>query len=187
MPVGTVVGELSAISDVSGDVLRYMVTSSEVGLKVKGTQLVTSKVFDYETLSSFKVSIRVINQLSDTSFATFDIQVEDIAVEEVTVIEVTAETLEDVNYSVTNYTSPTKLVFTNLTSILSPSGQSYKGNVYIYKTTNLVGVEFPKLKTVSGQVYIQGNVNLISVDMPLLETTGTVSYTHLTLPTNREV
>jgi len=84
------------------------------------------------------------------------------------VVEVTDATMSQVYYHQTNFTVPTKLVFTNLTSV--------SGNVYFHQTQNLVEVDFPALTSVSGYVYFHGNTALQTISMPALNTVNSYLY-----------
>jgi hypothetical protein len=71
LPAGTVIGDLSAIDPNFGDTHTFSilgVTPRNVLLEIVGNQLITRQPLDFETLSSFSVSVRAIDQ----AFQVFD-------------------------------------------------------------------------------------------------------------------
>jgi hypothetical protein len=86
------------------------------------------------------------------------------------VVEIADATLSQVYYHQMNFAVPTKLVFTNLTSV--------EGYVYFHQNQNLVEVDFPALVQTGNYVYFHGNANLQTVNMPALEEVGNYFYAH---------
>ena len=78
------------------------------------------------------------------------------------VIEITDTELSSINYHQNSFDSPTKLVFSNLSSV--------EEIVYFHQNVNLVAVEFPQLTTVGSYVYFHGNEDLESISAPILHT-----------------
>ena len=76
------------------------------------------------------------------------------------VIEITDTTLNKIYYHQNAFTEPTKLVFTNLTSVT--------GTVYFHQNTNLVEVDFPKLVSTEDYLYFSGNKSLEIINAPNL-------------------
>jgi hypothetical protein len=93
------------------------------------------------------------------------------------VIEITDAVLEDVYYHQTSYLYPTKLVFTNLTTV--------NGYVYFHQTNNIVEVEFPLLESTGRYFYFHGNTLLEKITAPSLN--SVVDYLYVTGSTNLQV
>ncbi|HLN96097.1 MAG TPA: T9SS type A sorting domain-containing protein [Flavobacterium sp.] len=87
-----------------------------------------------------------------------------------TIVEVTDTSLTNVSYHQISFPTPTKLVFTNLTSV--------SGNLYFHKNINLVGVEFPALNSVGGYLYFHQNTALTEISLPQLLDVGGYFYVH---------
>ncbi len=76
------------------------------------------------------------------------------------IVYITDTTLNNVYYHQTNYLNPTKLVFSNLTSV--------SGNIYFHQTNNIVEVEFPLLTNTGGHVYFHQNLSMLKINAPNL-------------------
>jgi len=85
-----------------------------------------------------------------------------------TVVQISDTNLSTLYYHQTNFATPTKLVFTNLTSVNGP--------VYFHQDVNLVEVDFPVLQTVNGYFYFYQNVSLQKIIAPNLTTVGDYLY-----------
>ncbi|HEY6142470.1 MAG TPA: T9SS type A sorting domain-containing protein, partial [Flavobacterium sp.] len=159
----TLIGNLSADSSDPNQILTYSLkNSTESPFKVIGNQLFTNSSFDYEAINQYIIKIAVRNQIGESITKEFTINITDVSPETINVIEITDTTLENVYYSKANFTSPTKLIFTNLTSV--------SGYVFFYQNTNLISVEFPELTQTGDYIYIDRNQSLESVKAPKLTT-----------------
>ncbi|RXR20259.1 fibronectin type III domain-containing protein [Flavobacterium stagni] len=76
------------------------------------------------------------------------------------IVYITDTTLNNVYYHQTSYLNPTKLVFSNLTSV--------SGNIYFHQTNNIVEVEFPLLTNTGGHVYFHQNLSMMKINAPNL-------------------
>ncbi|MES2573548.1 MAG: cadherin domain-containing protein [Bacteroidota bacterium] len=159
----TLIGNLSADSNDPNQILTYSLkNSTESPFKIIGNQLFANSSFDYEAINQYKIKIAVRNQIGENITKDFIINITDVSPETINIIEITDTTLDNVYYYKTNFTSPTKLIFTNLTAV--------NGYIFLYRNTNLVGVEFPQLIQADGYFYIDGNQSLESVKAPKLTT-----------------
>jgi hypothetical protein len=84
------------------------------------------------------------------------------------IVEITDSTLENIYYHQASFTEPTKLVFTNLTSV--------SGSVYFHENVNLVEVDFPLLQDTGSHFYVNGNSSLEVVNAPNLNTVANYLY-----------
>jgi hypothetical protein len=181
LPTGTLIGTLSADNSVyPNGTLNYYLTdeynNDNNNFKIVDNQLLANRAFNYEVKRMYNISIGVFNQLGESVTKEFQIDITDVIEENINIIEITDATLDNVYYHQTSFTVPTKLVFTNLTSVT--------GYVYFHQNTNLVGVEFPALTQTGEYFYVNGNQSLISVDIPVL--TQTVGYVYITGNQNLE-
>lgn len=162
----TLVGTLTADNNSSNGTLTYYINDSvdfnNIPFTIVGNQLFTSQTFDYEAINQYTLTIGVRNQLGEELESDFTINISDISVEPITTIEITDISLENVFYHQVNFTQPTKLVFTNLTSVT--------GYVFFYKNPNLVGVEFPQLTQTGRYFYADANLSLVNIQAPVLST-----------------
>ena len=85
------------------------------------------------------------------------------------IVEVTDATLENIYYHQDSFTEPTKLVFTNLTSV--------SGSVYFHENINLVELDFPLLQDTGSYFSVNGNSSLEIVNAPNL--TSIVDYLYV--------
>ena len=76
------------------------------------------------------------------------------------VIYITDTVLNDVSYHQTSFLYPTKLVFSNLTTV--------NGYVYFHQTNNIVEIEFPLLVSTGNSFYVNGNSLLQKITAPNL-------------------
>lgn len=76
------------------------------------------------------------------------------------IVYITESTLNSVYYHQTSYLNPTKLVFSNLTSVT--------GSIYFHQTNNIVEVEFPLLTSTGGYVYFYENLSMRKIIAPIL-------------------
>lgn len=77
--VGQVVGTLSAIDADADETATFSIVSGDTdSFDISGNQLVTKKVFDFETKSSYSVGIRVTDKSNNTLDKTFTINVTDV-------------------------------------------------------------------------------------------------------------
>ena len=76
------------------------------------------------------------------------------------VIYITDTVLNDVYYHQTSFLYPTKLVFSNLTTV--------NGYVYFHQTNNIVEIEFPLLVSTGNYFYVNGNSLLQKITAPNL-------------------
>ncbi|WP_299123626.1 T9SS type A sorting domain-containing protein [uncultured Winogradskyella sp.] len=169
--VNSLVGTLSADSNGPNEDLIYYLTEYEFDnedFSIDGNQLITNSSFDYETKNEYVVEVGVRNLLGEKLEIQFTINVEDVINENVTTIEITDTTLDNVYYHQNSFTEPTKLVFTNLTSV--------SGSIYFHQNVNLVEVDFPLLQNAGSSIYFHQNLSLVEVDFPLLESTGSYFY-----------
>jgi hypothetical protein len=165
MPLGTPVGTISAESNYPSGTLTYLMQvelADNSKFHLNGTQLITNSAFDYESDDEYTVHLKVYNQLGESVEQDFTITITDVAPEPLTVVEITDATMENVYYSQYNFTTPTKLVFTNLTSV--------SGYVYIAQNINLVAVEFPVLTQTGKYFFCHVNPSLESLLAPNLHT-----------------
>jgi len=164
-PINTVVGILSASSNYPEGTLVYSLEEYESDnnhFKIIGNQLITKSIFDFETDNQYLVKVKVENQLGEEIVSEFTVNVTNVAVENVTTIEITDATLDNVYYHQQNFSGPTRLVFTNLTSV--------SGYVYFHQNMNLVSVSFPLLTQTGRYFYANGNNSLLSINAPSLNT-----------------
>jgi len=164
-PLSTVVGIFSADSNYATGTMTYSMDEFDEDnrfFKILGNQLLTKSTFDYETDHEYTIKVKAENQLGEEIFANFTINITDVAVENVTTIEITAATLDNVYYHQENFPGPTRLVFTNLTSV--------SGYVYFHQNMNLVSVSFPLLAQTGRYFYANGNSSLLSINAPSLNT-----------------
>jgi len=162
-PLSTLIGTISANSNDPNQILTYSLKNSANGsFKIIGNQLFTNTPLDYETKNQYKITIAVRNQIGESINKDFIISINDLKVENFTTIEITDTTLDNVFYHQTNFTGPTKLVFTNLTAV--------KGYVYFHQNTNLISVEFPVLTQTGDYFYVHENQSLESIKAPQLTT-----------------
>jgi len=84
------------------------------------------------------------------------------------VIYITDTVLNDVYYHQTSFLYPTKLVFSNLTSV--------NGYVYFHQTNNIVEIEFPLLVSTGNYFYVSGNSLLQKITAPNLSSTYNYLY-----------
>ncbi|WP_420601359.1 T9SS type A sorting domain-containing protein [Flagellimonas sp.] len=82
--------------------------------------------------------------------------------DQLNIIEITDQSLENIFYHQEDFQEPTKLVFTNLTSV--------EGYIYFHQNDNLVEVDFPLLETTGGYVYFHQNLDLKAINAPNLTT-----------------
>jgi hypothetical protein len=173
-PLSTVVGTLSADSNYPSGTLTFAL--DEMGdnwadnnkFKIEGNVLKTKSIFDYETDNEYTISIKVTNQLGETITENFTINITDVATENLQVIEITDATMDNVYYHQVSFSQPTKLVFTNLTSV--------SGYVYFHQNPNLVEVDFPALTQTGEYVYFHGNLSLETAKLPVLHTVHSYLY-----------
>lgn len=76
------------------------------------------------------------------------------------VIYITDTVLNDVYYHQTSFLYPTKLVFSNLTTV--------NGYVYFHQTNNIVEIEFPLLVSTGNYFFVNGNSLLQKITAPNL-------------------
>ena len=76
------------------------------------------------------------------------------------VIYITDTVLNDVYYHQTSFLYPTKLVFSNLTTV--------NGYVYFHQTNNIVEIEFPLLVSTGNHFFVNGNSLLQKITAPNL-------------------
>ncbi|HEY6143687.1 MAG TPA: cadherin domain-containing protein, partial [Flavobacterium sp.] len=159
----TLIGNLSADSSDPNQILTYSLkNSTESPFKIIGNQLFTNSTFDYEAINQYIIKIAVRNQIGENITKEFTINITDVSPETINIIEITDTTLDNIYYYKTNFTSPTKLVFTNLTSV--------NRYVFFYRNTNLISVEFPELTQTGDYFYIDGNQSLENIKAPKLTT-----------------
>lgn len=163
--INTVIGTLSADSTLEGG-LTYSVNNSN--FIISGNKLLTNSTFDFETTAQYKIKITVRNPLGEKLQSEFIINVLNVSNENIKTIEIADETLDNVYYYQNSFTEPTKLVFTNLTSV--------KGYVFFSKNANLVGVEFPKLINTGDYFYFEGNKSLETISAPDLTSVNKYIY-----------
>ncbi len=128
--------------------------------KIVDNQLIANASFDFEATNEYQVKIWVRNNYGEKLGKDFIINIEDIQNETTNIIEITDTTLDGISYSNTSFTGPTRLVFTNLTTI--------NGDVYFNNNLNIQSIEFPLLETINGYVYFSNNHSLEVVDLPAL-------------------
>jgi hypothetical protein len=169
--VNTVVGTISADTNYPSGTLTYYLPEFEQDnnfFRIVGNQLLTRSVFDYETKSSYTIIVGVRNQLGEKTETEFTINVTDVALENVTVIEITDANLDNIEYIQHNFEGPTKLVFTNLTSV--------GGHVMFHQNINLVEVDFPLLAQTGDYFYFHQNQSLTKINAPNLQTVHNYLY-----------
>jgi uncharacterized protein YxeA len=162
--IGTLVGNLSADTNPATALTYYLTEEYEADnyyFKIVGNQLLTNASFDFETHNSYTIKAGARNQIGEKTEAEFTISIQDVNVENLTVIEITDATLENVYYHQANFTGPTKLVFTNLTSV--------GGYVYFHQNINLVEVDFPMLTQTGRYFYCNGNPSMLVMNAPALD------------------
>ncbi|MFT3681707.1 MAG: cadherin repeat domain-containing protein [Ferruginibacter sp.] len=76
------------------------------------------------------------------------------------VVEISATELPTVDYSYVKFSTPTKVVFKNLTRV--------NDFIIFYENSNLVSVEFPVLTSCGGYFYFSGNKSLKKISAPNL-------------------
>ncbi len=93
---------------------------------------------------------------------------EDEIEEDIAIIEITDQNLDNIYYHKENFQEPTKLVFTNLTSV--------DGYIYFHQNNNLVEVDFPLLETTGEYFYYHQNANMEVINAPNLNSVGNYLY-----------
>ena len=84
--------------------------------------------------------------------------------------------MDGIYYHQTSYLNPTKLVFSNLTSV--------SDYIYFHQTNNIVEVEFPLLTRTGGYVYFHQNSSMKKIKAPNLNTI--VNYLYVSGNSNLE-
>lgn len=161
----TLIGILSATSNYPNGTLTYSLPQYELNnnlFKITGNQLKSNTTFDYETGTTYQVRVKVMNQLGESTTSDFTIHITNVINENLTVIQITDTTLDNVYYHQVSFPTPTKLVFTNLTSV--------SGYVYFHQNPNLVEVEFPVLLQTGSYFYVHQNQSLTNMKAPVLNT-----------------
>ncbi|MEO1031593.1 MAG: cadherin domain-containing protein [Bacteroidota bacterium] len=170
-PSGSLVGTLSAdTNNPNGSLTFYLEDFVEDNNKftIVGNQLLSNQSFDFETANEFTVEIGVRNQFGEETESQFTITIEDVINENLAIIEITDVTLDNISYHQNSFTEPTKLVFTNLTSV--------NGSVYFHQNPNLVEVDFPLLETTASHFYFHENEALEIINAPNLNSVGNYVY-----------
>ena len=131
--LGTSIGFLSADPGNTGDVLTFsLVDDFELDndkFSLIDNELVSARPLDFEAQNEYRIKVGVRNQFGEKIEAEFIINILDIVTEEVTTIEITDTSLQSIYYHQSNFVGPTKLKFTNLTTV--------SDIVYFYQNTNL--------------------------------------------------
>ena len=125
---GTLVGTLSGTDPDQGDILTFSLTSyaqkpDNAAFSISGTQLLTTKSFDYETQAAYEVGIRATDQGGLTFDKTFTINISDIA-----------ENNPPSNITLSNTTLAENLPAGTLVGILSASDPDV-GDIHTYALT----------------------------------------------------
>ena len=171
--INSLIGTLSADTNDPSQSLIYYLPDLEFdndSFLIVENELVTNTSLDFETKNEYVVKIGVRNQLGEKIENEFTISILDVSKENVTTIEITDTTLENIYYHQTNFTEPTRLVFTNLTSV--------SGYVYFHQNINLVEVDFPVLETTDSNFYFNENSSLEIINAPNLTTITNYLYIH---------
>jgi hypothetical protein len=163
-PASTLIGTLSADTNYPTGTLTYYLVDDVPNshFAVVGNELLTTSTFDFEAQNSYEVAVGVRNQLGEKLETTFTINITDVVTEPINVVEITDTTLDQVYYYYQSFTQPTKLVFTNLTSV--------SGIVYFDHNPNLVEVDFPALTQTGSFFYADANLSLVTLSAPVLQT-----------------
>jgi hypothetical protein len=159
----TTIGILAADTNYVNGSLIYYLTDFELDndkFKIVGNELQSNESYDYETKNEFTIKLGVRNSLGEKLESEFIINIEDVINENVVTVEITDTILENIYYHQNSFTEPTKLVFTNLSSV--------NGYVYFHNNVNLVEVDFPLLDNTAGYFYFNGNSSLEIVNAPNL-------------------
>ena len=141
--------------------------------KIIDNQLLSKISFDFEAQNEYQIKIYVRNNYGEKFGKEFTININDVQNENINIVEITDVTLDKIYYSDTSFDEPTKLIFTNLTTVSS--------NISFYTTSNLVAVEFPKLVTTQGGFSFHQNNSIEEVHAPLLNSIGSHVYFHQNL------
>jgi PKD repeat protein len=177
----TVIGDLSATpSDLEVTYYFDVIdnTYDNDSFKIVDNQLLSNVPFDFEVKATYLIKLFARNSLGEKLSKEFTITVNDVENEGVTIIEITDTTLNNISYDSQSFSTPTKLIFTNLTTAT--------GRISFSGATNLVAVEFPNLETtgpntvipLSSDVSFSNNTSLITVSMPKLKKIeGSLSFT----------
>jgi hypothetical protein len=170
LPPWSFIGKLAGVANPT-DVLSYFENnpSPQPNFRVRNDSLFSAKTFSYYSANQYNVSLGVSNQLGDKFIKNFLINIKQAPPSNDTdIIVIPNTTLSTVYYDQTNYLKPTRIIFSNLTTVT--------GYIYFHENVNLISVEFPKLTTASSYVYFHQNLNLKSINFPLLQNTASYFY-----------
>ncbi|MES2890782.1 MAG: cadherin repeat domain-containing protein [Bacteroidota bacterium] len=160
--VKSLVGKLSATAPAS-DKLRFFLSGDMADnnkFMIRNDSLLTASSFDFETRNSYIIKVTAINQLGERTEGDFTVNVLDIAAEDTTVLVINDAVMSSLYYHQTSFTTPTKLLFKNLTAVT--------GSIYFHQVANLVQVDFPLLDSTGGFVYFNQNESLKKINAPVL-------------------
>lgn len=170
LPPWTFIGKLAGVANPT-DVLRYFENnpSPQPNFRVRNDSLFSAKTFSYYSANQYNVSLGVSNQLGDKFIKNFTINIKQAPPSNDTdIVVIPNTTLSSVYYHQTNYLKPTKIIFSNLTTV--------NGNIYFHQNVNLISVDFPKLTTSSNYIYFHQNGNLKTINFPLIQNTPSYFY-----------
>jgi hypothetical protein len=162
------IGIVSATAHI-GDSLTYSLENNilpDYPFTLRGDSLFSARTFVYSAQNQYTIPLSVANQLGESLTDSFTIYIKPAPSTDTITIIIPDTTLSSVYYYHGNYTSPTKLVFPNLTSV--------NGYIYFDNNVNLVSVDLPMLDTTirdnanRGYVYFSNNQQLKTVNAPLL-------------------
>lgn len=159
LPESTVIGKLSATSN---DQLKWYISSFGNDFTIRNDTLFASRTFDYETQTTYDITVEAINRLGEKTQADFTININNIAGEDTAVIEIDDTTMSEIYYHQISFAAPTKLVFKNLTTV--------NGKVYFHQNVNLISVDFPLLQSCNEYFYFHQNLALERINAPALTT-----------------
>ncbi|MEO6358657.1 MAG: cadherin repeat domain-containing protein [Ferruginibacter sp.] len=171
-PVKSFIGKLSADAGVNDKLTYYLSNniSDNSQFIIRNDSLLSATALDYEAKNIYNITIGVINQMGEKTGKNFSINIKDIVVEDTVVIEISDATMASVYYHQRSFTTPTKLVFKNLTRVT--------GFVYFHQNTNLAAVDFPLLDSTGGYFYFHENSSLQKISAPVLNTVTDYLYVY---------
>ena len=134
----------------------HQITTTSLSAMIR---FLSAAAFDYESRKEYQIQVAVINQLGEKMTKDLLIKITpDQSLPDTTLIEITNTSLSSVSYHQQHFTTPTRLVFKNLSTVT--------GNIYFHQNSNLVSVAFPKLESCNGFFYFYQNTSLQKIIAP---------------------
>lgn len=174
LPTSSHIGKIEADNNLPYGELTYYLSKDDLEMDnqdfaiVNGNELVSVSTFNYEVKNEYEIKVGVRNVMGETLEKVFQIRIEDIPNENLVTIEITDRTIDSIFYHQHNFTEPTQLVFTNLTTV--------DQEIYFHQNNNLVEVLFPVLDKVGGIFYFHQNPSLETISAPYLSSVGNYLY-----------